>query len=204
MASSGIAAQLLQGGRTAHSRLKIPFDLQANSTCNIRLGSTEAELLQKAKIILWDECPMCHRHAFEALDRNLRDIMAQIDPRNKHIPFGNKIMVFGGDFRQILPVIKKGNKYTIINASFNRSKLWKEVKILKLIQNMRILSMSGDEATEAQEFADYLIRIGEGTEPTITDENGVEDLVQLPDSITKKMNQTELIKITFPDIFKEK
>ncbi len=204
MASSGIAAQLLQGGRTAHSRLKIPFDLQANSTCNIRLGSTEAELLQKAKIILWDECPMCHRHAFEALDRTLRDIMAQIDPRNKHIPFGNKIMVFGGDFRQILPVIKKGNKYTIINASFNRSKLWKEVKILKLIQNMRILSMSGDEATEAQEFADYLIRIGEGTEPTITDENGVEDLVQLPDSITKKMNQTELIKITFPDIFKEK
>jgi len=204
VASSGIAAQLLQGGRTAHSRLKIPFDLQANSTCNIRLGSTEAELLQKAKIILWDECPMCHRHAFEALDRTLRDIMAQIDPRNKHIPFGNKIMVFGGDFRQILPVIKKGNKYTIINASFNRSKLWKEVKILKLIQNMRILSMSGDEATEAQEFADYLIRIGEGTEPTITDENGVEDLVQLPDSITKKMNQTELIKITFPDIFKEK
>jgi ATP-dependent DNA helicase PIF1 len=204
VASSGIAAQLLQGGRTAHSRLKIPFDLQANSTCNIRLGSTEAELLQKAKIILWDECPMCHRHAFEALDRTLRDIMAQIDPRNKHIPFGNKIMVFGGDFRQILPVIKKGNKYTIINASFNRSKLWKEVKILKLIQNMRILSMSGDEATEAQEFADYLIRIGEGTEPTITDENGVEDLIQLPDSITKKMNQTELIKITFPDIFKEK
>ena len=69
---------------------------------------------------------------------------------------------------------------------------------------MRILSMSGDEATEAQEFTDYLIRIGEGTETAITDENGVEDLVQLPDSITKKLNQTELIKITFPDIFKEK
>ena len=128
MASSGIAAQLLQGGRTAHSRLKIPFDLQANSTWNIRLGSNEAELLKKAKIILWDECPMCHRHAFKALDRTLRDIMAQIDPRNKHIPFGNKIMVFGGDFRQILPVIKKGNKYTIINASFNRSNYGKKLK----------------------------------------------------------------------------
>jgi hypothetical protein len=33
VASSGIAALLLPGGRTAHSRLKIPFKLE--STCNI-------------------------------------------------------------------------------------------------------------------------------------------------------------------------
>ena len=51
VASSGIAAQLLHGGRTAHSRLKIPFDLSSTSTCNIKLRSSECELLQKAKII---------------------------------------------------------------------------------------------------------------------------------------------------------
>ena len=34
VASSGIAAQLLKGGRTAHSRFKIPVDtLDANCTC---------------------------------------------------------------------------------------------------------------------------------------------------------------------------
>ena len=29
-------------------------------------------------------------------------------------------------------------------------------------------------------------------------------MIKLPDSITKSMSQTELIKFTFPDIFKEK
>lgn len=33
VASSGIAALLLKGGRTAHSRFKIPLDLDRTSTC---------------------------------------------------------------------------------------------------------------------------------------------------------------------------
>jgi ATP-dependent DNA helicase PIF1 len=36
--------------------------------------------------------------------------MSTVDINNKNIPFGGKIMIFGGDFRQILPVIRKGNK----------------------------------------------------------------------------------------------
>jgi hypothetical protein len=35
VASSGIASLLLMGGRTAHSRFKIPIDLHDESTCNI-------------------------------------------------------------------------------------------------------------------------------------------------------------------------
>jgi len=35
VASSGIAFLLLSGGRTAHSRFKIPIDLHDESTCNI-------------------------------------------------------------------------------------------------------------------------------------------------------------------------
>ena len=61
-----------------------------------------------ATLILWDECPMMHSHAFEALDRSLRDIMGQVNPISKDMPFGGKIIVFGGGFRQILPVVKKG------------------------------------------------------------------------------------------------
>ena len=51
---------------------------------------------------------MMHRWAFEALDRSLRDIMSLDDKNNNKIPFGNKLIVCGGDFRQILPVRKKG------------------------------------------------------------------------------------------------
>ena len=83
-----------------------------------------------------------HRDAFEALDRTLRDIMGQIDPKNRDIPFGNKIIVFGDDFRQILPVVKKGIQIDIVIASFNRSYLWSSVHILKLTINMRIKRLS--------------------------------------------------------------
>ena len=109
---------------------------------------------------------MMHRHAFESLDRTLRDIMGQINPRYRDIPFGNKIIVFGGDFRQILPVVKKGTQIDIVNASFNHSYLWTTVKILKLTINMRIQRLTGSDQKEAKDFADFLIRIGEGNETT--------------------------------------
>ena len=150
------------GGRTAHSRFKIPFKLQSNSTCNIDVQSEEAKLLIKAAIIIWDEAPMAHKHGFEALDRTLRDIMGQVDPILRHIPFGNKLIVFGGDFRQILPVVKKGTRNTTVLAAINQSKLWSYVKILSLTINMRIQAMRQADATSAQQFSDLLLKIGNG------------------------------------------
>ena len=75
VASSGIASLLLPGGRTAHSRFRIPINIDENSTCSIEQGSDLSELLRRSKLIIWDEAPMVHRHYFEALDRTLRDIM---------------------------------------------------------------------------------------------------------------------------------
>ncbi|XP_061339398.1 uncharacterized protein LOC133286069 [Gastrolobium bilobum] len=45
VASSGIASLLLPGGRTAHSRFRIPIQITEDSTCNIKENSTLAELL---------------------------------------------------------------------------------------------------------------------------------------------------------------
>jgi ATP-dependent DNA helicase PIF1 len=69
--SSGIAALLIPGGRTAHSRFSIPINVNEDSTCNIKQGSPLVERIIKAKLIIWDEAPMCHRHAFEALDKSM-------------------------------------------------------------------------------------------------------------------------------------
>ena len=63
------------------------------------------ELIEKASLIIWDEAPMTHRHAFEALDKSLRDILSLHDPKAKTLPFGGKTVLLRGDFRQILPVI---------------------------------------------------------------------------------------------------
>lgn len=79
VASSGIAAMLLPGGRTAHSRFHIPLKLDQHSTAGIKHGSDIAELLQKTSLIIWDEAPMQQRYAFECVDRSLRDIMSSVD-----------------------------------------------------------------------------------------------------------------------------
>ncbi|XP_074283443.1 uncharacterized protein LOC141607991 [Silene latifolia] len=100
VASSGIAALLLPGGRTAHGRFEIPIELFENSTCNISRRSQLAELLRMTSLIIWDEAPMDNRFAYEALDRTMRDIMAYDDPEAEDKVFGGKVVLLRGDFRR--------------------------------------------------------------------------------------------------------
>ena len=58
VASSGIAAELLQGGRTAHSCFKIPIPVNETSICSISLQSDDAKLIQQTSLIIWDEIMM--------------------------------------------------------------------------------------------------------------------------------------------------
>jgi ATP-dependent DNA helicase PIF1 len=95
VASSGIASLLMEGGATAHSRFKIPINITFESLCNIASNSELADLIRVCSLILWDEAPMMHRHCFEALDRTLQDIT------QCRLPFGGKVVVLGGDFRQV-------------------------------------------------------------------------------------------------------
>jgi len=81
VASSGIAALLLPGGRTAHSRFSIPINPDEFSICKIQPGSDQAELISRASLIIWDEAPMMSKRCFEALDRSLCDIMKTTDER---------------------------------------------------------------------------------------------------------------------------
>ena len=74
MASSGIAALLLQGGRTVHSRMKVLIHLNEISVCSISKQSALARLIQRTRLFVWDEAPMTHRHAAECIDRTLRDL----------------------------------------------------------------------------------------------------------------------------------
>lgn len=212
VASSGIAALLLLGGKTAHSRFKIPVggsDVVTNEmncfvkryacrpappllTCRLLLppltltphvlfptqcrNSPEAELIKAARLIIWDEAPMMHKFNYEAVDRCLRDIMAQVDPRLALIPFGGKVVVMGGDFRQILPVIVRGRKADVVNATLNHSaKVWRcngepMVEVFKLHTNMRVQQLldvgDADSAAAGQAFADFLTNLGDGTAPT--------------------------------------
>ncbi|WVZ97012.1 hypothetical protein U9M48_042579 [Paspalum notatum var. saurae] len=103
-ATSGVAASIMQivnGGRTAHSRFKIPLNI---------------------------------------------------------------------DDGAVLPVVRKGTRAQIVAASLRKSYLWESMIHLKLVRNMR--------AQSDPWFAEYLLRIGGGTEETNSDSE-----IRLPDDV---------------------
>ncbi|CAN1777373.1 ATP-dependent DNA helicase PIF1 [Linum perenne] len=193
---SGIAALLMTGGRTAHSRFHIPIDCDSTSTCHIQHQSPVADLIRNTSLIIWDEAPMAHKHCIEALDRTLRDVL-----NCDELPFGGLTMVFGGDFRQILPVIPKSTRTETVNSSLKRSYLWPHFIVIQLHQNMRLkqAGCSQVELAEIESFSNWLLDIGEGKNSSIWGDSEIEipyDLrVQREDDPV-----ADIVKSTYPNI----
>ena len=203
VASSGIAATLMPGGRTAHSRFKIPIVLDEYSMCNISQQSDIAKLIQQTSLIIWDEAPMQHRYAFECLDRSLRDLMKSVDAKRFQMPFGGITVVLGGDFRQILPVIPKASQAEVLAACIIRSKLWTNVHLHSLTKNMRIhKGTSPDEAKRMKEFSEWVLKVGDGKIERAPEAECEDDIVIPPEfcKITEDSCIDEMIRTTFPDL----
>jgi PIF1-like helicase len=186
VASLGIASLLLMGGRTSHSTFKIPIEIHEGSTCSIKKHSDLAGLIRAADFVIWDEAPMQHCHIHEAVDRTFRDIRQCEDKA-----LGGLTVVFGGDFKQILPVIVKGSQPEIAGACIQRSRLWQFVKILKLTQNMCLNTHVDTE----RHFARWQLDIGHGK---FTDETGS---IRLSDYFKCAQNTMKsLIETIYPGI----
>lgn len=169
---------------------------------------------------------MTHRWAFEALERTLRDLTGS------RALFGGKVVVMGGDFRQVLPVVRHGSAAKIVSASLcrhvllpltlapcpvwcappnaavhgcisryahlcvHRSAIWGSTQKLRLRINMRVRRLQGDDAARQQAFADYLLRIGEGREPT----RGDTDYVELQRAVCDTDSADELVAAVYGDL----
>lgn len=132
VASSGIASLLIDGGRTAHSRFKIPIAIDEFSCCEIKQNTYLAQLICKTSLVIWDEAPMTHRYIFEAVDRTFRDIRTKVNPDANSMSFGGLAMFLGGDFRQTLPVLPKKGREEIVAASIIKSRLWQDCTVFRL------------------------------------------------------------------------
>ena len=111
---------------------------------------------------------MANMYALMCVHRLLQDIM------ENDRPFGGKVIVLGGDFRQVLPVVPHASRATAIKNSIKFSPLWSVFNILKLTENMRA-------EAEEKEFADFLLKIGNGTYPCSDSDNEV--IIELPPSM---------------------
>jgi hypothetical protein len=112
----------MPGGHTAHSIFKIPIKINDGSICKFSKQSDTTNLLHRAALIIWDEVAMTKRQSDETLDRSLQDIMGC------DLPFCGKVTVFGGDFRQVLPVVPRGTRAQITDGTLLRSCIWKDVQ----------------------------------------------------------------------------
>ncbi|XP_034945108.1 uncharacterized protein, partial [Chelonus insularis] len=150
MAYTGIAATLLPNGKTLHKTFNLPVPLFSDSSSNIKYNSKQGEYLKNIDVFIWDEAPMAPKYALEVIDRTLRDMM------NSEVPFGGKVMILGGDFRQLLPVKKNSTRTELVSLSIKYSYLWQYFHQFTLTQNMRTLPSE-------VEFSKFLLNVGDGT-----------------------------------------
>lgn len=169
-ASTGLAANMYDGFRTAHSLFKFPvvedddMDPQQPVQCLLHSAKNRErlELIENANLIVWDEWPSNHRQVFEAA-------------YNATDHFKNNVVLCVGDFKQIAPVVPNGDKLDAINASVISSYTWQCLKPMGLNENMRMqhlnasldVELSDTEREFIQNQKNYLkmtLAIGQGIE----------------------------------------
>ena len=137
---------------------------------------------------------MLDRFQLEALDRSLRDLMGQPDK-----PFGGKIILLAGDFRQCLPVVPGANRAGTVDHCINQSHLWQHFQVLRLTVNMRVRA-SGDPQLEA--FDEWTLQIGNGTQGSETVKVPAEMVTPIePNAKEEQWRETQSMKKFCQQVF---
>jgi len=174
IAWTGIAAMLLPGGRTVHSRFKLLLILTDTSVSSLKVNSKEASTIRKSKLIIWDKAPMASACALMVVNRLLKDIM------ENDVFFVGKVIVLGGDFRQVLPVVPHGFSQLTIQNCIKHSPIWPHFKILKLFRNMRVNKNEID-------FSKFLLQIGNFEYPLINHDSDEYSIEFKPSLLSKNI-----------------
>ena len=92
-------------------------NMDENDYCSILGNDPSTKLLRRAHVLVLDEIAMMNRVDLERIERSLRMMM------NSKKPFGGKIVILSGDFKQILPV--ENNPAAAIASCIKNSPLYK-------------------------------------------------------------------------------
>ncbi|XP_076911350.1 uncharacterized protein LOC143569274 [Bidens hawaiensis] len=144
---------------------------------------------------------MIHKHAFEALDMTLNDVMNGDSGNTSEALFEDKVVVFGGDFRQILPVVTNDTRSECVNVCINSSYIWSKCKVLKLTKNIKhTVGCRSTDVENIREFADWLLDIGQGN---VGGPNDGQSVIDIPDDLLI-LNSVDpmgdLISFVYPNI----
>ena len=87
-------------------------------------------MIRNASLIISDEAKMKSNHSLNAIDLILRKTM-----KKPNVPFGGKVLLLGGDFRQCLPVVRHGNRVKVVESTIKNCATWRLFRPLRLVQN---------------------------------------------------------------------
>ncbi|KAK0424779.1 hypothetical protein QR680_008850 [Steinernema hermaphroditum] len=150
-ATTGIASLLLTGGKTAHRAFRIRNDIDENSVPTIEYESPFAVAIRESSFILMDEVSMLHVNVFNYINKV---VLSVVPSEYRNMPFGGKVVLMSGDFKQLAPVAKGEGMDGQIMASIRHSELFVYFKHLKLTENMR--------ARNEVDFIKWLTAVGNG------------------------------------------
>ena len=145
-AYSGIAASLIPGAVTAHRLFGLPTDDDQFSS-TIGENTFAYKLLLQASAFIIDECSMLHNKYLEAIN-----ILLQKSSQDLR-PFGNKLIILTGDFRQCPPIIRGGLLGDIIEASIVRCPLFRLFSVHALDVAVRF---------DCPRWASFLLEVAQG------------------------------------------
>nr|XP_047132655.1 ATP-dependent DNA helicase pif1-like [Hydra vulgaris] len=178
---TGIAATLLTNGSTLHGLFKLPVPMLDNSTCNVTPNSIQGQFLRQVSLFMLDETSMIPKHALNAIDRLLKDVC------NNNFPFGGKVILFGGDFSQILHVVKRERPAEVVESCIKCSLQWQWVQKFTLTENMRVRDGEG-------EFSEWLLKLGSGTIP-VKEKDPFKGCIEIPQQCIIRENESIVEKI---------
>eukprot|EP00899_Mesostigma_viride_P008532 jgi/Mesvir1/17680/Mv10236-RA.2 len=191
MAFTGVASLQLRGGRTSHFCCGFPLAMELEHGSGISKESERGRALIRAGAIIVDEVGMMNKNLVHSMDRLLRDLMGKRDE-----PFGGKLVVFAGDFRQVAPVVEGAGPSATLDASVTNSSLWPGVTRLSLTTNHR--------SKNDPKYCDMLLEVGGdrvACVPVPDSRTGVAvPMVPLP-LVPRVDTEEELLNHAFPDVY---
>jgi ATP-dependent DNA helicase PIF1 len=186
-ATTGKAATHLDNGQTMHRLFGLTVGDPEQVTSTIRANSFKAGTLSQTAVFICDEISMCRSENIDAINKLLRDVH---DDWRKGRPFGGHVMIFTGDIKQLLPVVKdESDPFASARVSFFKSKWYRSpgrpFHRVQLMQNMR----QGEGS-----FREWIR--GAGTGESVTRLNGA-PCIRVPTSLAV-YDEEEMVQRVFP------
>uniref|UniRef100_A0A7E4VEY3 ATP-dependent DNA helicase n=1 Tax=Panagrellus redivivus TaxID=6233 RepID=A0A7E4VEY3_PANRE len=189
VASTGVAAIMLHGGQTVHSAFRLPIDF--DELRSLSAQDVRAAIATRIDVLIWDEAPMQNHLIMRTVDNMLRDWTG-----NKLRPFGGKVVILGGDFKQVLPVIPGGKIHDSYAASLLSCETFvNNFAVYTLTHNMR--------AQKDPDFASWLYKVGCGEDRTFDTRPGRagQTVLTLPEQIVSRSKRDAMDFVYPPSVF---